>query len=642
MDTPTASQTGGTAIKAYKPDLYHGDRNKLEAWLLQVDRYFHLAGDKIEDNDKVVLATSYHRGDAEKWSNPIIKRYMDDSITDADNTALVEDWDAFKTKMRQNFSPFKESLIAEQKIQTLRQTRSAADYTTQFQQYATHIEWDDNALMRMYRQGLKPMVRRELMRSGANITNLNELIEEAIRLDNELYELALEERLFNQGMRSSDNRNDRPRQQHHRRSQPNQGRQRSYQPRTPGAYATDGYEPMHLDNLNKGKGPSKPHFKKHKDDKKKINCYACGKEGHIARNCMSKNKVKRQLNVLYQKSELDDNESWNVITRPEIRYHPDDTEVISGLDDLTLTTSEDTSEAEPISDEEYETEEEQPLATKHEKMARFQEKNRPSTPHVKRQDSALPDSPEDPHRDSLAEVRKWTNILSTLLERSDKIPTFRDDSGETLLDMYRTLWHLRSDIDFYEVETTQRLPTYAHITANIKRLEQGLTPQEATQPRQTQGRNHSCEPVWYWYDARNKNHARISWTACTHDYCPTHYSDKRGAGWSPKHAKGMPKCKWLWYECKDDSCPSHLWDKREKMHFHGRTDHQSIIRMQTTHEVQYPDGPSMECREDQWYTCLSNECEKHAVAKDYYGYQQKQSFLGQRQGDKAPPGKSTY
>ncbi|EMD90171.1 hypothetical protein COCHEDRAFT_1045051, partial [Bipolaris maydis C5] len=182
----------------------------------------------------------------------------------------------------------------------------------QFQQYATNIEWDDNALMRMYRQGLKPMVRRELMRSGANVTNLDELIAEAIRLDNELYELALEERLFNQGTRNYDNRNDRPRQQHHRRSQPNQGRQRSYQPRTPGAYATNGYEPMHLDNINQGKGPSKPHYKKDKDDKKKINCYA----------------------------------------------------------------------SEPVSDEEYETpdEEEQSLASKYEKMARFQEENRPSTP----------------------------------------------------------------------------------------------------------------------------------------------------------------------------------------------------------------------------------------------------------------------
>ena len=91
MNTPDASQAGGSVNTGNKPDLYHGDRNKLEAWILQVDRYFHLQGDRIEDENKVVLASTYFRGDAEKWANPIIQRYMDDSITDANNTALVED-----------------------------------------------------------------------------------------------------------------------------------------------------------------------------------------------------------------------------------------------------------------------------------------------------------------------------------------------------------------------------------------------------------------------------------------------------------------------------------------------------------------------------------------------------------------------
>ena len=98
--------------------------------------------------------------------------------------------------MREVFSPFKEDVIAEQKIQKLRQTKSAADYTTEFQQYKTLIDWDDNALMRMYRQGLKPAVRMELMRSGSSLKTLNELINEAIRVDNELYKLKLEERLY--------------------------------------------------------------------------------------------------------------------------------------------------------------------------------------------------------------------------------------------------------------------------------------------------------------------------------------------------------------------------------------------------------------------------------------------------------------
>ena len=65
---------------------------------------------------------------------------MDTTIVDGGNTNLMEDWTTFKAKMREVFSPFKESVIAEQKIQKLRQTKSAADYTTEFQQYKTLID----------------------------------------------------------------------------------------------------------------------------------------------------------------------------------------------------------------------------------------------------------------------------------------------------------------------------------------------------------------------------------------------------------------------------------------------------------------------------------------------------------------------
>jgi hypothetical protein len=70
----------------------------------------------VDDSDKVVLASTYMKGDAEKWVIPIIRQYMDDTIADAGNTTLVESWDAFKIRLRQVFSLFKESVIAEQKI----------------------------------------------------------------------------------------------------------------------------------------------------------------------------------------------------------------------------------------------------------------------------------------------------------------------------------------------------------------------------------------------------------------------------------------------------------------------------------------------------------------------------------------------
>ncbi|USP73997.1 uncharacterized protein yc1106_01271 [Curvularia clavata] len=208
--------------------------------------------------------------------------------------------------MRQNFSPFKESVIAEQKIQELRQTQSATNYTTLFQQ--------------------------ELMRSRASINTLEELIEESIQLDNELYELSLEERLFSKGTRNQRYTNERPKKHSYQHAHPNKGRQRNYAPRTLGAYHRYSAEPMHLNNINKGNGPSKFN-KEPSKGKKKFNYYAYGKEDHIARDYRSKDTNK------------------NVITPAKIQYHPDDERLISGLKNVTLTTSKDTTKAKLNSDE---------------------------------------------------------------------------------------------------------------------------------------------------------------------------------------------------------------------------------------------------------------------------------------------------
>jgi hypothetical protein len=56
--------------------------------------------------------------------------------------------------------------------------------------------------MRMYKQGLKPNVRAELMRTRTSINNIKDLKKEVIYLDNKLYKLALEERSFSYSTRS--------------------------------------------------------------------------------------------------------------------------------------------------------------------------------------------------------------------------------------------------------------------------------------------------------------------------------------------------------------------------------------------------------------------------------------------------------
>jgi hypothetical protein len=54
--------------------------------------------------------------------------------------------------------------------------------------------WDDDALITIYRRGLKSAVKDELMRTRAKIETLEELIRETIDIDDKLYERKIEDR----------------------------------------------------------------------------------------------------------------------------------------------------------------------------------------------------------------------------------------------------------------------------------------------------------------------------------------------------------------------------------------------------------------------------------------------------------------
>ena len=146
--------------------------------------------------------------------------------------------------------------------------------------------------MVMFCHGLKDNVKDKLTFDGAEVTTLDELISCAIDIDNRLFERMME--------KHHDGGGSHPR-----------WHVRSHKRMTNNRPATDpyGYAPMELDALHstkqRGKGPANKAGKRGKA----LTCYACGKPGHMVRDCRSKNKVHRQqLNTL--------DGDWNVI-KPE-------------------------------------------------------------------------------------------------------------------------------------------------------------------------------------------------------------------------------------------------------------------------------------------------------------------------------------
>ena len=66
---------------------------------------------------------------------------------------------------------------------------STIDYATKFQEVAIFIGQDNNVLITMFRQGLKPKVKEELMRTAAITNTFNTLVNKAISINIKLYNL---------------------------------------------------------------------------------------------------------------------------------------------------------------------------------------------------------------------------------------------------------------------------------------------------------------------------------------------------------------------------------------------------------------------------------------------------------------------
>ena len=155
-------------MKVSQPDTFSRDKRKLELFLSQCELYarFNLTTLASSAN-KVLFGVIYLREAAADWFQPYLTDFLennDPTDRETETNAIFDDWAEFKTRITRSFGDTDKERTAERAIQGLRQTTSAAKYSSEFQRHAARLMWDDTALKASFYSGLKDDVKDKLVR----------------------------------------------------------------------------------------------------------------------------------------------------------------------------------------------------------------------------------------------------------------------------------------------------------------------------------------------------------------------------------------------------------------------------------------------------------------------------------------------
>ncbi|QRV87035.1 Retrotransposon gag protein [Ceratobasidium sp. AG-Ba] len=156
----------GTSVpkeaRTKKPDPFNGKKGKeAENFIMKMEIYFDDYEEGIFDDKKKItnVLMNMQNGDAGNWAQPFLCK-----LSLKEEHSILQSWANFKKAFLADFSDPVKKEKAIRDLNRLTQTKSAQSYVTQFRTLMQEVDWNDEALIDKFREGLKPEVRKELTR----------------------------------------------------------------------------------------------------------------------------------------------------------------------------------------------------------------------------------------------------------------------------------------------------------------------------------------------------------------------------------------------------------------------------------------------------------------------------------------------
>uniref|UniRef100_A0A0W0FI11 Retrotransposon gag domain-containing protein n=1 Tax=Moniliophthora roreri TaxID=221103 RepID=A0A0W0FI11_MONRR len=153
------------ASKGPTPDPFLGKQLDTHRFLLDLELYFAMNPVKVNtDEKKKMLLLSLVKGNTSEWKQrETMKLFPEDDDPAEKKKAAEETWSSFKQRFRNKWQPVNIVREAQAKIKQIRMTDRADEYVNRFRLIAMDTKYDDEALMRFFREGLPESLQNKIM-----------------------------------------------------------------------------------------------------------------------------------------------------------------------------------------------------------------------------------------------------------------------------------------------------------------------------------------------------------------------------------------------------------------------------------------------------------------------------------------------